>query len=253
MLGANPSPQIGKADKCLREVGKELRGEDTFHINDVGIYFGKPKETVADPYFEGKGPDRTGCDFCGSCMVGCPSGAKNTLDKNYLHLAEGLGVDIIPETEVTGVTPFNGGYKITTRKSTGVFKSKRTYHAKGAVFSGGVLGTVKLLMKCQKQGLLPNLSDQLGNIVRTNSEVILGVKSFDTETDWNDQIFTQQGRGRYGEIAASGQPGELLFSIFLQNLKVESDSLDRLPQLFYIAGRNAFTPKKGRSIKNGYM
>jgi len=195
MLGANPSPQVGVADKCLREVGKEIRGEDTFHNNDVGIFFGTPKETVTDPYFDGKGPDRTGCDFCGSCMVGCPSGAKNTLDKNYLHLAEGLGVDIIPETEVLGVTPSNGGdgYEIYTRKSTGLFKSKKTFRSKGAVFSGGVLGSVKLLMKCKQKGLLPKISDQLGDYVRTNSEALLGVKSKDKKTDWNDQIAITSG------------------------------------------------------------
>jgi len=193
MLGANPSPQIGKADKCLQEVGEELRGEDTFHINDVGIFFGKPKETVSDPYFNGKGPDRTGCDFCGSCMVGCPSGAKNTLDKNYLHLAERLGVEIIPETEVIGVKPNSDGYEVYTRKSTGIIKPKKNFRTKGAVFSGGVLGSVKLLMKCRQEGLLPNLSDQLGNFVRTNSEALLGVKSSDKETDWNDQIAITSG------------------------------------------------------------
>ncbi len=193
MLGANPSPQIGVADKCLREVGTEIRGKDTFHKNDVGIYFGTPKETVPDPYFEGKGPDRTGCDFCGSCMVGCPSGAKNTLDKNYLYLAENLGTSILPETEVLGVTPWQDGYKINARKSTGIVKSKRTIRAKGVVFSGGVLGSVKLLMKCKHEGLLPKLSDRLGDYVRTNSEALLGVKSNDKKTDWNDQIAITSG------------------------------------------------------------
>jgi len=193
MLGANPSPQVGKADKLLQEVGKEIRGKDTFHKNDVGIFFGTPKQTVKDPYFDGKGPDRVGCDFCGSCMVGCPSGAKNTLDKNYLHLAEGLGVDINPETEVIGVSPQNGGYEITTKKSTGIFKSKKTFKTKGAVFSGGVMGSVKLLMKCKKEGLLPNISDQLGDYVRTNSEALLAIKSRDKDTDWNDQIAITSG------------------------------------------------------------
>lgn len=193
MLGANPSPSVGAADKCLQEVGKELTGKDTFHKNDVGIFFGAPKETVPDPYFEGKGPDRVGCDFCGSCMVGCPSGAKNTLDKNYLYLAEKLGVDIIPETEVLGVTPWNDGYEIYTKKTTGIFKSKKTYRAKGAVFSGGVLGSVKLLLKCKKEGFLPNISEELGNQVRTNSEALLGVKSKDKTTDWNDQIAITSG------------------------------------------------------------
>ena len=72
MLGANPSPQVGVADACLRDVGIDLRGKDTFHVNDVGIFFGKPDVTVADPYFNGEGPERTGCTFCGSCMIGCP-------------------------------------------------------------------------------------------------------------------------------------------------------------------------------------
>ncbi|MDX2439622.1 MAG: GMC family oxidoreductase N-terminal domain-containing protein, partial [Desulfobacterales bacterium] len=91
MLGANESPQVGKADILLKEVGMDMTGQDTFHKNDVGIFFGTPEKTVPDPYFDGKGPDRTGCTFCGACMIGCPVGAKNTLDKNYLFLARGKG------------------------------------------------------------------------------------------------------------------------------------------------------------------
>jgi len=193
MLGANPSPQIGVADKCLREVGIELRGEDTFHKNEVGIFFGTPDRTVPDPYFNGRGPARTGCTFCGACMVGCRVGAKNTLDKNYLHLAEGNGVRIMPETEVTGVRPWNDGYEILARKSTGLEHPARTYRARAVVFSGGVLGTVKLLLQCRHKGLLPNLSPQLGDYVRTNSEALLGVMSKDRRVDWNDQIAITSG------------------------------------------------------------
>jgi len=193
MLGANPSPQIGIADKYLQEVGIDIRGEETFHKNDVGIFFGTPDEEVPDPYFGGKGPPRTGCTFCGSCMVGCPVGAKNTLDKNYLYLAQGLGAEIIPEIEVTGVRPLNGEYEVLTKKSTGLFHTKKSYRAHGVVFSGGVLGSVKLLMKCKQQKLLPNISNQLGNYVRTNSEALLGVKSRNKKVDWNDQIAITSG------------------------------------------------------------
>ena len=193
MLGANPSPQIGIADKALREVGIELRGHDTFHKNDVGIFFGTPDKTVPDPYFDGKGPERTGCTFCGACMVGCPVGAKNTLDRNYLYLAEGLGARIIPETEVTGVKPCNGGYEIISRKSTGLWHPEKIYHARSVVFAGGVMGSVKLMMKCRHEGWLPEISDQLGNFVRTNSEALLGVKSNDKTVNWNDQIAITSG------------------------------------------------------------
>jgi cholesterol oxidase len=194
MLGANPSPQTGRADRCLQEVGIDLRGRDTFHINDVGIFFGTPEKTVPDPYFGGRGPERTGCKFCGSCMIGCPVGAKNTLDKNYLYLAEGMGTAIIPETEVTGVAPAaGGGYTVYTRRSTGGPRAGKTLHAGGVVFSGGVLGTVKLLLACKHKGLLPKLSRQLGNRVRTNSEALLGVEARDRNTDWNDQIAITSG------------------------------------------------------------
>lgn len=193
MLGANESPQIGEADRCLREVGKELTGKDTFHKNDVGIFFGTPDKTVPDPYFDGEGPDRTGCTFCGSCMVGCPVGAKNTLDKNYLYLAEGLGADIIPETMVTGIQPAGDGYIVLTKKSTGIVHPIRVYSAKRVIVSASVLGTVKLLNQCKQNGQLPNISDQLGNYVRTNSEALLGVKSRDKSIDWNDQIAITSG------------------------------------------------------------
>jgi cholesterol oxidase len=126
-------------------------------------------------------------------MVGCPVGAKNTLDKNYLYLAEGIGARVIPETEATLLRPWNDGYEISVRKSTGRNHPVRTYRARGVILSAGVLGSVKLLMKSQQKGLLPGLSDQLGNYVRTNSEVLLGVKSRDTDTDWNDQIAITSG------------------------------------------------------------
>ena len=193
MLGANISPQVGKADKLLKEVGMEMTGKDTFHKNDVGIFFGEPDKTVSDPYFDGRGPDRTGCTFCGACMVGCPVGAKNTLDKNYLYLARNLGAKIISETTVTGVKPVFGGYEVITKNTTGFFKKEKQYTAKSVIFSGGVLGTVNLLSKCKDEGLLPNISDELGNFVRTNSETLVGVKSNDKTTTWNDQIAITSG------------------------------------------------------------
>jgi len=193
MLGANVSPQVGRADLLLKQVGMEMTGKDTFHKNDVGIFFGEPEKTVKDPYFEGKGPDRTGCTFCGACMIGCPVGAKNTLDKNYLYLAKNLGAKIIPKTLVTGVRPVSGGYEVITKNSTGILKKEKRYTARGVVFSGGVLGTVKLLEECKDNGLLPRISNELGNFVRTNSEALIGVKSNDSKTNWNDQIAITSG------------------------------------------------------------
>jgi cholesterol oxidase len=194
MLGVNPSPQLGKADEILAEIGREIRGEDTFHTNDVGVFFGEPDKTVPDPYFNGEGPERTGCTFCSACMIGCPVGAKNTLDKNYLYLAEHKNsIEIFPETEVTGVRALDGGYEVLAKKPIGFLHPKRRFRARGVVFSGGVMGSVKLLMACKKRGLLPDLSDRLGDFVRTNSEAILGVKANDRRANYSDQISITSG------------------------------------------------------------
>lgn len=193
MLGTHPSPSVGRADRILQEIGREIRGEDTFHVNDVGVFFGEPGRTVPDPYFGGRGPERTGCTFCGACMTGCREGGKNTLDKNYLYLAEKLGTEVIPETEVTAVKPAGDGWEVRTRKATGLRRKDRTFRAGRVVLSGGVMGTVKLLLRCRRAGLLPGLSPRLGDFVRTNSEALVGAVARDRNADYSDHISINSG------------------------------------------------------------
>jgi len=128
--------------------------------------------------FDGLGPKRKGCIECAGCMVGCRYNAKNTLDKNYLWFAENLfGAKILAETLVEKIIPTVSGYKIQTKSSTGFFsKHSQEFIAKGVVVSGGVLGTLDLLLK-QKfvHKTLPDLSEKLGTNVLTNSEMLSGV------------------------------------------------------------------------------
>lgn len=237
MLGAVPCPDVGHADRILREVGLELRGEDTFHVNPVGVYFGRAGETVPDPYFGGAGPDRTGCTKCGACMIGCPVGAKNTLDKNYLFLAERLGVEIIPETEAASVRPLpTGGYEIITRASHGLARRKRVFHAQQVVFSGGVIGTVDLLLRCKADGSLPALSNRLGDFTRTNSEAILGVESRDRATNWNDHIAITSGiypdEDTHIEVVRFNKGSDLLYAI----ATILTDGGGKIPRLLRFMG-----------------
>ncbi len=194
MLGATPSKVLTKADLYLKSCAEEVGRGDTFHVNDVGIFFGEPGEQTADPYFSGEGPVRTGCTLCGSCMTGCRDGGKNTLDKNYLYLARKKGVQIIPETEVISVSPIpDGGYEIIMRNSTGFLKKKKKLFSKGVIFSGGVMGSVKLLLKLKNKGILPDISNQLGAYVRTNSEALVGTIANDTTEDYSKGIAITSG------------------------------------------------------------
>ncbi len=178
MLGAAEVPITTKGDHVLREIARDMGREEHYHPTEVAVFFGDPGKRVPDPYFEGKGPDRVGCTYCGSCMTGCRIGAKNTLDRNYLYLAERLGCEVRPETEVTAVRPRgdSDGYVVDIRPTFGRTREGRTLTADRVVFAGGVMGTVPLLLKLKEDPTaLPRLSDKLGGMVRTNSEAIFGV------------------------------------------------------------------------------
>ena len=181
MLGVVVHEDDDPADQLLRELGEQLGVGDTYQKTPVGVYFGEPGKTVPDPFFGGEGPARTGCMRCGRCMVGCPHGAKNTLVKNYLWLAERRGARVEPERLVTEVRPLGAadgsdGYAVTSERS-GMIpgRGRRTVTARGVVFAAGPLGTNKLLQRCRLGGTLPRISDRLGELVRTNSEMILAV------------------------------------------------------------------------------
>ncbi|MFG1654084.1 FAD-dependent oxidoreductase [Micromonospora sp. NPDC049275] len=176
MLGVTTYPMDTGADRAMRAVADRMGVGHTFHATPVGVHIGRPGQRVADPYFGGVGPERTGCLHCGSCMTGCRHGAKNTLVKNYLWLAERLGVTVHPLTTVTAVRPAaDGGYEVHTER-TGAWSRRRrqVIHADQVVFAAGALGTQRLLHAMRTDGALPRLSPRLGELTRTNSEAILG-------------------------------------------------------------------------------
>ena len=185
MLGVTENHALMEGERILKKVSERMGCAETFHATEVGVYFGKPNVTVPDPYFDGAGPERTGCNLCGGCMVGCRFGAKNTLDKNYLYFAESWGAEVLPELKVTRVVPVDGGYELETQRSTSLFGvSGPRLRAKRVVLAAGVLGTVELLLKNRDQhGTLPRLSQRLGDFVRTNGESLLGATSFDAHRD----------------------------------------------------------------------
>ncbi|WP_280235840.1 GMC family oxidoreductase [Nocardia cyriacigeorgica] len=176
MLGVVQNPHMTPADEVFKQVAEDMGCGDTFVQTPVGVFFGEPGKTVEDPYFGGVGPERTGCLECGDCMVGCKFGAKNTLVKNYLYLAEKAGAQVIPMTTVTALRPqSDGSWEVATeRTGAWVRKSPATYTARNVVLAAGTLGTQKLLHAMRDQGVLPEVSDQLGVLTRTNSESIVG-------------------------------------------------------------------------------
>jgi cholesterol oxidase len=187
MLGVTENRIFGPADQMLKKMGEAIGVGHTFKPTRVAAFFPPEGEaggkTYPDPYFGGEGPARATCVACGGCMTGCKHNAKNSLDKNYLYFAEKRGAQVHAETRVVDVQPINGkadgseGYEVTTVRSTSWFGSgRRRWRARNVVFSGSSLGTMELLFRLKQSGSLPNISDDLGNRVRTNAESILGVR-----------------------------------------------------------------------------
>ncbi|WP_227999673.1 GMC oxidoreductase [Nocardia australiensis] len=176
MLGVVRNPHMTPADEIFKKVADDMGVGETFVQTPVGVFFGEPGKTVADPYFGGVGPERTGCLECGECMTGCRHGAKNTLVKNYLYLAEKAGAQVIPMTTVTDLRPLPDGSWTVSTERTGAWVRKRptTYTAGHVVMAAGTLGTQKLLHAMRDKGVLPELSSRLGELTRTNSESIVG-------------------------------------------------------------------------------
>ncbi|MGW6421738.1 GMC oxidoreductase [Nocardia sp. NPDC055053] len=176
MLGVVTNPRLTPADTVIRSVAEEMGVGETFVPTPVGVYFGEPGRTVADPYFGGAGPDRAGCIECGECMTGCRHGAKNTLVKNYLGLAESAGAQVLPMTTVTAIRPRPDGSWVVDTQRTGAWLRKRraTISARQVVLAAGTWGTQNLLFRMRDTAVLPGLSDRLGVLTRTNSEAILG-------------------------------------------------------------------------------
>ena len=187
MLGVSANRILGPADRIMQRAAIAEGVGDTFYRTRVAIFEGVEGDpgglSCRDPYFNGEGPDRTTCTGCGGCMMGCRYNAKNTLDKNYLYIAEKNGARIFDETRVVDVSPLDGvadgsaGYEVHTVRSTAWFRREpRRFTCRAVVFAASALGTMDLLLRLKQRGSLPNISDQLGHRVRTNAESLIGVR-----------------------------------------------------------------------------
>lgn len=178
MLGRETNPNVGLQDEWLRESARLLGAIDTFGPTPQGINF-------------------DACIGCGQCITGCPHGAKNSLDRNYLAMAETLGAVIRPKSRVEILMPLrsdgtpgvgrNGtdpdadgthGWRVVIidplAKSGG--GSVTSVTARDVVLAAGVLGTTQLLLANRDRWrTLPRLSPSLGTQVRTNSEAFAAV------------------------------------------------------------------------------
>ncbi len=174
MLGVAtvPDNQEPERTRIMREGAAAIGAADRFRKIPLAVTF--------DPEFTYERPDPTGvhhakmwtnrfgkeqgtCVHLGYCDIGCPVKAKNTLDLNYLAVAEAKGAEIRPLTVVRTVEPVEGGYLVSFDRLEDGRKVPGQVRARRVVLAAGSLNSTEILLRARDQyHTLPDLSPRLG-------------------------------------------------------------------------------------------
>lgn len=118
------------------------------------------------------------CVYCGNCMLGCHVHAKNTLDLNYLRLAEQNGAEIYPLHLVEKIEPVEtNGYRVHFKR----FDSERggqfepgSVVGRKVILSAGSLGSTEILLRSRDlYRTLVKLGPALGRKFSGNGDFLL--------------------------------------------------------------------------------
>jgi cholesterol oxidase len=166
-----PDPATGAlpAKTTLMEdaVRRAGRSAQTFRPNIAVRFDGAGKPAVRNRF----GALQTGCTFCGECDIGCNVAAKNTLDLNYLTVAESLGARVGTECEATRITPVETGFAVSYRDL--AEGRDRTVTAQQVFLCLGAVNSTELLLRCRDEyGSLPRLSPRLGTGFSANGDLL---------------------------------------------------------------------------------
>jgi cholesterol oxidase len=144
------------------------RGAQSFRPN-LAVRFEGAGEPPAPNKF---GALQSGCLHCGDCDIGCNVGAKNTLDFNYLHVAEQHGAEVATEAEVTWLGPEDGRFRLRYRDHA-EGGGEATVSAEQVFLCLGSVNSTELLLRCRDQHrTLPRLSARLGHGYSANGDFL---------------------------------------------------------------------------------
>lgn len=110
-----------------------------------------------------QGVEQGTCVHCGNCDIGCPVDAKNTLDRNYLALAEAKGADVRPLHLVIGIEQERGGWRVHFDRLSSGQRQSDSVTGSRVIVAAGSLNSTELLLRCRDVlGTLPEISPRLG-------------------------------------------------------------------------------------------
>ena len=193
VLGSRPIPVNDDArrqvlrQRLFAEVAQ--KNHRNSELVDINVFFGNDFQkplAIGEQARNRYGALQTSCVYCAECDIGCNYHAKNTLDLNYLFIAEHrYQADIRTEHLVSKIVPVNrskaddpgadgtNGYRVYYRDLSGVETAVQTAFAERVVVSAGTLGSTELLLRCKEHfRTLPKISDKLGRGFSGNGDFI---------------------------------------------------------------------------------
>jgi cholesterol oxidase len=180
MLGVRPLPESIALEKTTAyTAAARAIGAEAFRPN-LAVYFGdgvkpnpdEPPQYVKDPYNLGIDVLQSPCRHCGECDLGCRFNSKNTLDLNYLAVAQQrYGAILQPLAEVKSIVPEDGGYRVNyLNRHNGLMDEA---WAPLVVVAAGTVSTNELLLRCRDEyKTLPNINAALGRNFSGNGDFL---------------------------------------------------------------------------------
>ena len=183
MLGAGPIPpgQPTQRYRLLKEAADKLGEGERFRSVPLAVSFDpewsydlqEPHDYRRSKTFVNPQGQRQGtCIHLGNCDIGCDVLAKNTLDLNYIPVAERHGAEVRPLHLVRTIEPDGRGYRVMFDRIQQGRLIRGEERAERVVLAAGSLGSTELLLRCRDQHrTLPRVGAMLGRDWSANGNV----------------------------------------------------------------------------------
>jgi cholesterol oxidase len=130
-------------------------------------------ESHAKTFVNAQGQQQGTCVHLGECDIGCKVKARNTLDLNYLPLAEKHGAEVRPLHLVRNVAPVAGGYRVDFERIGEGSLHPGSVEGRIVILAAGSLGSTEILLRCRDiHRSLPALSPFLGRNWSSNGDFL---------------------------------------------------------------------------------
>ncbi|WP_051815656.1 GMC oxidoreductase, partial [Glycomyces tenuis] len=167
-----PDPRTGRVPERTALVEDLAARSDIVEATmrpNLAVTFGDPEQWRPNRH----GVPRRGCAFVGECVLGCNHGAKNTLDHNYLAVAEAAGARAVTDAQAERIEPCDGGYDVHASTPSDPEAPERRWRAGKVVLAAGAIATTELLLRARDvHRTLPGLSRRLGHGFSGNGDFL---------------------------------------------------------------------------------